>query len=221
MQNISVSQKSLPKLKDDGFLERLLSECREEFGNEALDKWLINLAIFSESESEIIFSAPSKLIRDWIIREFIERKPKSNKKNLVNLVQSLRPQVKRIAVIYVADPQSVSATTANFVPANSGEQKLVNLSKYDNVFAFGTELNQRFTFQNFVSAKYNKLALSMAKIVSGADIQTKLFDDKIPLFIHGGVGIGKTHLAQAIALGDVGGDLCDRGRRLEAIQLLL
>lgn len=170
------------------FLEEFSIACRNEFGEENFTKWLAALEVFSKSESEIIFSAPSKFMRDWVIREFVEAK------NLKKLVQNIRPQVKKIAVIYVA--KAADEATPQI---SAGEQKVVNLSKYDNVFAFGTELNPRYTFQNFVSARYNKMASSMAKIAAGIDAQIDLFDDKIPLFIHGGVGMGKSHLAQAIA----------------------
>ncbi len=175
-------------------LEQFLSSCQNEFGEEVFKKWFAGLEIFSASSSEIILSASSKFIRDWVIREFIETK------KLLKTVQGFNPQIKKIAVIYVAKETSensvVQISTANF---SSAAQKVVSLSKHDNVFAFGTELNPRYTFQNFVSAKYNKFALSMAKIAAGLDAQTSLFDDKIPLFIHGGVGMGKTHLAQAVA----------------------
>ena len=177
----------------DKFLAELFAACEKEFGAENFSKWISVLKIFTESESEIIFSAPSKFIRDWVIREFIEQK--STKNNLKNLVQNLRPKIKKIAVICIADEPASNLENKAF----STDQKVVNLSKHDNVFAFGTELNSRFTFQNFISAKYNKLATSMAKIAAGIDAQINLFDDKIPLFIHGGVGMGKTHLAQAIA----------------------
>lgn len=181
--------------QNSGFLPQFFALCQNEFGEESFNKWLSCLEIFLESESEIIFSAPSKFIRDWIIREFIEEK--SRQKNLKNLAQTLRPQIKKITIIHTNTADSSNAVTS--ATTVNPEQKLVNLSKHDNVFAFGTELNPRFTFENFVSAKYNKLALSMAKIAAGLDAQTNLFDDKIPLFIHGGVGMGKTHLAQAIA----------------------
>ena len=174
------------------FLEEFFAICKTEFGEENFSKWLASLEIFSESESEIIFSTPSKFIRDWIIREFLE--VKSGQKNLKNLAQTLRPQLKKIVVICVA-----KATEELTPQLSNAEQKIVNLTPHGNVFAFGTELNSRYTFHNFISAKYNKLAVSMAKISAGIDAQINLFDDKIPLFIHGGVGMGKTHLAQAIA----------------------
>lgn len=174
------------------FLQNFLAACCQNFGEENSTKWFANLEITSISSGEVIFNAPSKFVRDWIIREFLESK--SWQKNLKGVVADLIPQVKKVSIIHIAKAAEVSTPIVS-----SPEQKVVNLSKYDNVFAFGTELNPRYTFGNFVNAKYNKMALSMAKIAAGLDAQTTLFDDKIPLFIHGNVGIGKTHLAQAIA----------------------
>lgn len=179
-------QKIQNELVKDDFLAQFHAACMEEFGEENYLKWFSKLEIFLESESEIIFSAPSKFIRDWIIREFVESK------KLLKLLQTLRTQVKKTSIVCVTKELTAEVIT-------SSEQKVVNLSKHNNVFAFGTELNSRYTFENFISAKCNKLAISMAKIAAGVDNQISLFDDKIPLFIHGAVGMGKSHLAQAIA----------------------
>lgn len=179
----------LEKEKINDELSNLLDLCRIEFGEESAEKWFNQLALVSNSDSEIIFSAPSKFVRDWIIREFVE-----NGRLLKLFVKSL-PKLKKVNIIHNTR-ESAPAEVSSHV---SSSAKVVNLSKNDNVFAFGTELNPRFTLENFVDAKYNKLAISMAKIAAGVEEQTNLFDDKIPLFIHGGVGMGKTHLAQAIA----------------------
>ena len=177
------------------FLSKFLILCQAEFGEDNLNKWISQLEIFSHQSNEIIFSAPSKFVRDWVIREFIERK--SGQKNLKNLAQTIYPQIKKIAVIHVPKdlPKIIESDSAN----TNSAKKIINISPHNNVFAFGVELNPRFTFKNFVNVKYNKLAASMAKIAAGIDTQINLFDDKIPLFIHGNVGMGKTHLAQAIA----------------------
>jgi chromosomal replication initiator protein len=166
----------------------LLNVFRSEIGADEYSKWLSNLTITLSSESELTLSAPSKFVRDWVMREFVETK------KLIKAAKKLNPQLKKLSVIYLPKAEELIAKPG----ANIGS-KIANLSKHDNVFAFGTELNPRFTFKNFVSAKYNKLATSMAQIAAGIDNQISLFDDKIPLFIHGGVGLGKTHLAQAIA----------------------
>ncbi len=172
-------------LEENNFAAQFADLCRFELGEENYKKWLAALEIFSQSDSEIIFSAPSKFVRDLVIREFIDNKV------LLKIAAKISPRVKKLSVIYL--PKAVEET------AMISSNKVLNLSKTDNVFAFGTELNPRYNFENFVSVKYNKLAASMAKIAAGLDNQTNLFDDKIPLFLHGGVGMGKTHLAQAIA----------------------
>jgi chromosomal replication initiator protein len=192
MLSLALQNQSSNSSESPPFLEQFFTICKNEFGEESFKKWLAGLEIFSESESEIIFSSSSKFVRDWIIREFIE--VKFGQKSLKTLAQAIRPQIKKVAVIYVAKISDEAAPSLS-----KSEQKVVNLSKYDNIFTFGTELNPRFTFKHFVSAKYNKLAVSMAKIAAGIDAQINLFDDKIPLFIHGNVGMGKSHLAQAIA----------------------
>lgn len=179
------------------FLKKVLALSAEELGQDTTDKWISTLGVFSLSESEVVFSAPSKFVRDWVIREFIETK--SKKKSLKLLASKIMPKLKKVAIIHVPNVEEEIIKSDKVAAISSSEKKVVNLSKYDNVFALGTDLNPRYTFDNFVSVKYNRLAVSMARIAAGIDEQQQLFDDKIPLFIHGGVGVGKTHLAQAIA----------------------
>lgn len=177
------------------FLDSFLNECHKEFGAEIFNKWFAGLDLAAESSSEVILSAPSKFIRDWVIREFIDKK--KGVKNLLEIAKGLNSNLKKISVIH--SPKAEEFTAETLPEHQKSAEKVISISKNDNVFAFGVELNPRYTFKNFISAKYNKLALSMAKIAAKAEGQIDLFEDNIPLFIHGGVGLGKTHLAQAIA----------------------
>lgn len=182
----------------NNFLSKFFEISKKEFGEESFTQWISKLEISAISESEVIFCAPSKFLRDWIIREFIEKK--SAAVNLQSVVKQILPKVRKIAVIHLQNSASINfSNSQNSVESAPSENKILNLSKHGNVFAFGCDLNPKFTFDNFVSAKYNKLALTMARIAAGVDAQISLFDDKLPLFIHGGIGMGKTHLAQAIA----------------------
>ncbi len=193
MNNLALAPQGINLNQD--FNNNFFNEAKNAFGEEIFGKWLAKLEVFSHSGSELILSAPSKFVRDWVIREFVESKKDAN---LLKIAAKLDKNIKKINVIAISnDLEEVLAKPAVSYASN---QRVVNLSKNDNIFAFGTELNPKYTFANFISAKYNKFAVSMAKIASGLEQnQLSLFDDKIPLFIHGGVGMGKTHLAQAIA----------------------
>ena len=176
------------------FKADFINNCEKIIGAEICAKWLKNIEIFSQTANEIIVSAPSKLNRDWINREFFSNK------SFINSLKAFYPKILKISAIFIANQSDKNLDLPSLSPQNlNSENKVLNLSKHDNVFAYGTELNPKFTFQNFIGTKHNKIALSMAKIVGGCNDAPQLFDDKIPLFIHGNVGMGKTHLAQAIA----------------------
>ncbi len=167
--------------------------CKEIIGEEIFNKWFLDVEIYSQTKNEIILSTSSKFKRDWINREYFQAK------TFIKSLNKSLPDLHKINIIFLEKNIDLIKDNENSENKPSQINKVINLSKYDNVFAFATELNNKFTFANFISAKYCKMALSMAKIVAGFDNQLKIFDDKIPLFIHGGVGIGKTHLAQSIA----------------------
>ncbi len=193
---IELALKQIESASSSSFLNNFLDACRKNFGEDATAKWLAELRVFSHSNGEVIFCAPSKFVRDWVIREFVENKKLA--KNLLRIAAEIDGSIKKVNIITTGAevlPVRVAAPIAS-------ENKVVNISKHDNVFAFGSELNPKYTFANFISAKYNKLAVAMAQIAAGAakEVQGNLFNNEaIPLFIHGGVGMGKSHLAQAIA----------------------
>jgi len=191
METKMIQTKKQEQIKDTD--NSFFFACKEIIGEEIFNKWFLDVEIYSQTKNEIILSTSSKFKRDWINREYFQAK------TFIKSLNKSLPDLHKINIIFLEKNIDLIKDNENSENKPSQINKVINLSKYDNVFAFATELNNKFTFANFISAKYCKMALSMAKIVAGFDNQLKIFDDKIPLFIHGGVGIGKTHLAQSIA----------------------
>jgi chromosomal replication initiator protein len=180
------------------FLANFLEKAKQEFEAIDFNNWFINLKIYCLSANEVIFLAPSKFSRDWIKREFLENLYSKSKqdKTINKIVKSLNPAIKNVAIIHIPDQQKSESKEGD----NKIDAKITNLSKYDNVFSFGSDLNNKFTFENFIIGRFNRLAYSMARIAAGfKEEQLSLFGEAIPLYLHGAVGMGKTHLAQAIA----------------------
>jgi chromosomal replication initiator protein len=174
-----------PNFYNENDLDLFLHNCKNIVTVDAFEKWFYNLALISCNQYEIIVEAKSKFIRDWLNREFF------TKHDFLNSLQKFYPKLKKVTSVYLLQEE--------LKPLVLSTNKVANLSIHNNVFAYGTELNSKFTFANFIATKYNKIALSMAKIVAKIQEAPNFLEDKIPLFIHGGVGLGKTHLAQAIA----------------------
>lgn len=78
---------------------------RERFGKEVFDKWLSKISPYSLSEEEFIMSAPSKFLRDWIKREFLE----NGIKDIV--LSTINPDLKKISIIYVEENSDLFSDT--------------------------------------------------------------------------------------------------------------
>ncbi len=79
---------------------KIRKKLESEFDAENWDKWLSKLEIFQIEKKEIIFAAPDKFVRDWVIRLFIEQ---DSEKKLMKIVQKISPTVEKIKVVVVQE----------------------------------------------------------------------------------------------------------------------
>ena len=132
-------------------------------------------------DHKVILSVPSNFIRTRIIEQYLD---------IIKsywLVQNLK--INDIQIIVSKDDEK-NNTEKNQNHADSSPNK-----KEKDVFkSISSDLDNRFTFSNFIVGKPNELAFAAARRVSEAkDVPFN------PLFLYGGVGLGKTHLMHAIA----------------------
>ncbi len=177
----------------------------KEFGEDIYKAWISNLNLYSLSEFEIVMSVPTNFVRDWIKREYfngvfkrINGEQICIRKGIKQILLDFFPNLVSFEIIIDKNIGVVSEINNSDININnnSSENKVISISKNDNLFNIGTELNEKYTFENFVVGQSNKLAYQMCKsLVENEDINFGVN----PLFLYGDVGLGKTHLCQAIA----------------------
>ena len=176
---------------------RVRGRLRAEFGEAAFRSWLKPLTLVSHRGAEIRVAVPTRFMRDWIVSHYGDRlqalwsgeNPDIRAVEIV--VDSGRPQVAR-AIPSRAGPSGLSTVPES--PEGDTAALALNgaAGAHDDVSA---PLDPRFTFDDFVVGKSNELAYAAARRV--AEAKTVPFN---PLFLYGGVGLGKTHLMHAIGL---------------------
>jgi len=170
--------------KKEVFWRKAKLQFQNYFDYEIYERWISKIKIFSLSQEEVVFSVSSKFLRDWIMREYFDI--------IKDAVRSINPNIKLFSLIAVDDGKKSLPKSEDTAP------KVINLTKYDNVFTFGTDLNEKFTFDNLVVGDFNKLAVGAAKMISSGQ-NDPLSLDINPLFLYGSVGLGKTHIGQSVA----------------------
>ncbi|MBS0271254.1 MAG: chromosomal replication initiator protein DnaA [Proteobacteria bacterium] len=142
----------------------------EEYGEATYSSWLKPLTIVDHLEGCLRLSAPNNFMRDWVKNHYADR--------VQAILQSVNDHIRQLDVIV-----DNSKSDKEFA-----EPQLLEIPE------FGSNLDPRFTFENFIVGKPNELAHAAARKV--AESQAVAFN---PLFLYGGVGLGKTHLMHAIA----------------------
>ena len=190
--------------------ERVLGRLRVEFGDAVFKSWLKPLTFANAGEGEVIVSVPTRFMRDWVERHYLERiraiwcDENANVRTVV--VRVHRPATPKAAALGpngLGVPQNSNgaangnghATPATqLTPAAAPPNGAPVISGGEDRADISAPLDPRFTFENFVVGKSNEFAHAAARRL--AEAKTVPFN---PLFLYGGVGLGKTHLMHAIA----------------------
>jgi chromosomal replication initiator protein len=168
---------------------RVRGRLRSEFGEAAFRNWLKKLTLVGRRGHDLHLAVPTRFIRDWIAANYTDR--------LLALWVSEDPAIRGIELVVEAgarpadDPRPATGETISKVTEGGrAETGAAELAKSMLV----ASLDPRCTFEDFIVGKSNELAYAAAYRV--ADSPTVPFN---PLFLYGGVGLGKTHLMHAIA----------------------
>lgn len=183
--------------------EKCLGCLQEELPAQQFNTWIRPLTLNipdgqpaapEDSTNNIQLLAPNRFVKDWVSDKFLDRivelfQQISGKRCSVTVESgTLSPAVKLppVDIPKVNAPVIESTTRVQVVPdtRNSGVEGGLNHQ---------SNINETFTFSSFVEGKSNQLALAASRQV--AENPGSSYN---PLFIYGGVGLGKTHLMHAV-----------------------
>jgi len=166
----------------------LKKDLKKIVGDTAYNNWLKQLAFLSVKNQTISFSVPTKFLRDWVVNNYAD-KIKNQCKNYIKNIEAIKFVVKPAGGRVVPGTARIIKNTDNQWKNSLDIRSNQSSSPND----FGAPLDPRFTFDNFVVGKPNELAFAASQRVAESEDVT--FN---PLFLYGGVGLGKTHLMHAI-----------------------
>ena len=165
---------------------------RAEVGDAAFNSWLKPLVLAAVREGQAVMTAPTRFMRDWVVSHYGDR--------LSEFWLDVNPEVRSVYIHVKSAKATKSESSATQATPQAPAPSSAPVRRYDEgdgqaeIFDVGASLDPRFTFDNFVVGKPNELAYAASRRV--ADPAAVPFN---PLFLYGGVGLGKTHLMHAIA----------------------
>ena len=172
-QNVYVSEEEKTLNWDE-----VQNSFKKTFGTEIYTSWLQKIYLVKEYNDYLILGVPTRFFRDWIVSRYLDK--------ILEQVKSFKLSLNRIEFKIIEENKN-----------NSDLIKIDELSKVteikDSILNYN-RLNPNLNFESFIQGKSNDIALSYSKKVS------EHISRYNPLYICGGVGLGKTHLLNAIGL---------------------
>ena len=172
-QNVYISEEEKTLIWDD-----VQSSFKKTFGNEIYNSWLQKLTLIKEYNDYIILGVPTRFFRDWIVSRYLDK--------ILEQVKSFKLSLNRIEF--------------KIIEENKQSKEIINIEELNKVTEIKdsilnyNRLNPNLNFSSFIQGKSNEIALSYSKKVCE---QLSRYN---PLYVCGGVGLGKTHLLNAIGL---------------------
>ena len=171
-------------LKDNGDLKKNWSEVqlklKEVYGIDVYKSWIQNVEAKEIHHNSLTLIVKTRFVRDWIVSHYADK--------ILDFFQKLDSSVTRIQFEIHENFYNEKNSQTNIVDFATGSQVLDS----KDLGYTANRLDHRLTFSNFVVGESNQLVFSAAKRV------TETLGHYNPLFIYGSVGLGKTHILNAI-----------------------
>tara|TARA_E500000178_G_scaffold251588_1_gene248204 strand:+ start:1320 stop:2711 length:1392 start_codon:yes stop_codon:yes gene_type:complete len=151
---------------------------KKTFGSEVYSSWLQKISLVKEYNDYLILGVPTRFFRDWIVSRYLDK--------ILEQVKSFKLSLNRIEF--------------KIIEENKNNQEFIKIDELNKVTEIKdsilnyNRLNPNLSFSSFMQGKSNDIALSYSKKVC------EHISRYNPLYICGGVGLGKTHLLNAIGL---------------------
>ena len=159
---------------------------RGNFAQDIYESWLKKIELVDEFKNYILISVSTRFIRDWITSRYLDQ--------ILQIVKKYNKDIIRIEFIIEDNNKAILNNSESI--KNDKNKSLINdnVSFIKDSFLQYNRIDPNKNFENFITGPSNKLAFEASKKVS-QDIA-----HYNPLYLHGGVGMGKTHLLNSIGL---------------------
>ncbi len=156
-------------------------DMKEKMGNDIYESWLKKIDFIEEFNSYILISVSTRFLRDWITSRYLDQ--------ILQIIKSHKKEISRIEFT-INEHKKVISNIDNKIKKENNQ----NISFIKDTFFQYNRIDPNKNFENFILGASNKLAFEASKKVS------EDLSHYNPLYLYGGVGMGKTHLLNAIGL---------------------
>ncbi|MEO3997554.1 chromosomal replication initiator protein DnaA [Mesorhizobium sp. CAU 1732] len=200
-----------PSNGPEAIFERVKTQLKARLGNDVYSSWFGRMMVAETSRGLVRLSVPTAFLRQWINNHYVnmiaelwkqddpamlklEIVVRSTTRAAVAPVEEDRAPVKK--PVRQSGPAMPTPSQPNRAPALQSEGQRMNAAEQGKQSVLGSPLDSRYTFDSFVEGPSNRVAFAAARSVAEGAASALRFN---PLFIHASVGLGKTHLLQAVA----------------------
>jgi len=157
---------------------KVLEKFKQTFGTDIYESWIKNINLKKEFNHYVILSAPTRFVRDWIVSRYADK--------ILDIIKTFKTSIERIEFL-IEQTQEQQST-------KSGYDNREQVTLIENSLSNYNRFNSNNRFDNFIVGESNELAYTAARKIC---VQSAHYN---PLFIYSSVGMGKTHLLNAIGL---------------------
>ena len=169
----------VPFLKEENLIkwDEVEKKIKKTFGNDIYESWIKNINLKKEFNHYVILTVPTRFVRDWIVSRYADK--------ILDVIKVFKISIQRLEfLIEEANEKSDKFSYSKKSKVTLIENSLLNYNRFSP--------NNRF--DNFIVGESNELAYTAARKICGESSHYN------PLFIYSSVGMGKTHLLNAIGL---------------------